>query len=685
MTEINLDVHNEQLRSGKYPVLATAGSLVKKPEGEILGRDTTTIREAIRNPEKANVVLLGDPGVGKTSIIQKFAYVDASDYLVISLNLEMLVIDKTADKEIEMAQNLEKAASEAAQYSKDNDVIVVLFIDEVHRIAQISPVVVESFKPILEKSAASGFRIIGATTLKEYETWIVPNQALDQRFLRTNVDEVTKDTAIAILKSRANLHRVMPYAEEGIFEEIYDITRRFLPMNAQPRASIDLMLDMVGAITVREYMKDGHLHREYGPAPGVAHDDDKWFNHYVLHRVILRKFHIDVDHRADVHGMRREMTSRIKGQEDAINKVCLTVAARKAGFTDPTKPLSMLFMGPSGVGKTEAVNILSEYLQLPLQRIDLSVFNSAAQVPEFVRLISSMAWQKPNSIILIDEIDKSTNEIMNTMLSVTDMGQLQTGEDGGRVVSFAGNIIIFTTNEGGDTVLAATKNNSSAQPNRSEMLKALGNSSIFSSANLGRIDEVIIFNKLSTDIERMIASKECAEHFSRAASETRRIWADEAVMTYVTNQTAANGAQGAREVKRTLRRLVLSAIAEYMLNINDVDPLFVYVDGRLKNRDALVADLESGDLKVEACKPLEVNESFRVWLERRMLAKHGLEVSLDFSEFCIPSSLEWDTKELRDRYITHIIQLVKSGYRKIKTVHVPAMGSKPAHITFKGE
>ena len=296
-----------------------------------------------------------------------------------------------------------------------------------------------------------------------------------------------------------------------------------------------------------------------------------------------------------------------------------------------------------------------------------------------------MAWQKPNSIILIDEIDKSTNEIMNTMLSVTDMGQLQTGEDGGRVVSFAGNIIIFTTNEGGDTVLAATKNNSSAQPNRSEMLKALGNSSIFSSANLGRIDEVIIFNKLSTDIERMIASKECAEHFSRAASETRRIWADEAVMTYVTNQTAANGAQGAREVKRTLRRLVLSAIAEYMLNINDVDPLFVYVDGRLKNRDALVADLESGDLKVEACKPLEVNESFRVWLERRMLAKHGLEVSLDFSEFCIPSSLEWDTKELRDRYITHIIQLVKSGYRKIKTVHVPAMGSKPAHITFKGE
>ena len=183
----------------------------------------------------------------------------------------------------------------------------------------------------------------------------------------------------------------------------------------------------------------------------------------------------------------------------------------------------------------------------------------------------------------------------------------------------------------------------------------------------------------------MIAMKECAEHFSRAASETRRIWADDAVMTYVTNQTAANGAQGAREVKRTLRRLVLSAIAEYMLNVNDVDPLFVYVDGRLKNRDALVADLESGDLKVEACKPLDFTESFRVWLERRMYARHGLEVSLDFSEFCIPESLQWDSKELRDQYISHIIRLIKSGYRKIKTVHVPASGARSAHITFKGE
>lgn len=687
MTHIEILAHEQKLRSGAYPTLATAGKLIRKPESEIIGRDTTELREAIRNPEKANVVLIGDPGVGKTTFIQKFAYVDSDDYLIISLNLEALVINKETSMDIELAQNLEKAAAEAAKYSKDNDVIVVLFIDEFHRLAQLSEVVVEAFKPILEKSATEGFRIIGATTLKEYEKWIVPNPPLDQRVLRMNLDEPPRNIVIRVLKSRLQQYSVDEYAEEGICDEIYDTAKQYLPMNAQPRASIDLLLDMVGAITSREYMRGGKLQREYGPVTGLPDNGGKWFNHHVLHRVVMRKFHIDIDHRVNLRRLRVRLEDALMGQQEPIDAVCRALGTSKAGFTDPTKPLlSMMFMGPSGVGKTEMVKIISEELQIPLQRIDLSVFTSVDQVQSFVNLLSYMAWSKPNSIILIDEIDKSINEVMNTMLSVTDDGQLQTGVDGGRVVSFAGNIIIMTTNAGGNVILDAKKNDSTKALDRNEMIKALENDPTFSSANLGRIDELVLFNKLPAVIERKIAQNEAHKQFENMKTDTRTIVADEDVYTLVVNQTSAKGSQGAREVKRTLRRLVFASIADHMLHVDDMHPIFVYVDGRLKGRDPGVQDQLSGDLVVETCVPLREVEKFKSWLESRMTMKLGRDVVLDFSEFVIPTSLEWHNDTKRKQYIEHIIMLIEKQHaRKIITYRKPQHGATPAQITFKGE
>lgn len=686
MTHIEILTHEKKLRSGAYPTLAVAGKLIRKPESEIIGRDTTELREAIRNPEKANVVLIGDPGVGKTTFIQKFAYVDSEDYLIIALNLEALVINKDTSMDIEMAQNLEKVAAEAAQYSKDNDVIVVLFIDEFHRLAQLSEVVVEAFKPVLEKSATEGFRIIGATTLKEYEKWVVPNPPLDQRVLRMNLDEPSRGVVIQVLKSRLRQYGVDEYAEDGICDEIYETAKQYLPMNAQPRASIDLLLDMVGAITTREYMRDGQLHREYGPVGGVPAKGGKWFNHHVLHRVVMRKFHIDIDHHVDLRRLRTRLEDSLMGQQEPIDMVCRALGTSKAGFTDPTKPLlSMMFMGPSGVGKTEMVKIISEELQIPLQRIDLSIFTSVDQVQSFVNLLSYMAWSKPNSIILIDEIDKSINEVMNTMLSVTDDGQLQTGAEGGRVVSFAGNIIIMTTNAGGNVILDAKKNDSTKALDRNEMIKALENDPTFSSANLGRIDELVLFNKLPASIERKIAQIEAQKQFENMQTNTRRIVADEDVFTLVVNQTSAKGSQGAREVKRTLRRLVFASIADHMLHVDDINPIFAYVDGRLKGRDPGVQDQLSGDLVVESCVPLGETEKFKAWLEARMQAKFGKTVTLDFSQFVIPKSLNWQDATHRKRHIEQITRLIEEqGATKIITYRKPQQGSYPAQITFKG-
>ena len=169
----------ERIKS-QYPHLAKAGSPIEVPAAPILGRDTTELRLALRNPEKANVILLGDPGSGKTAFMQGFTYdEESSNYLVISINVERIIENNKGDKDAELANGLQNLGAEVSQYCQEQNVIMTLFIDEFHRIPMLSPSAVEAMKPILEKSAYNGFRIVAATTFEENDQWIAPNRALD--------------------------------------------------------------------------------------------------------------------------------------------------------------------------------------------------------------------------------------------------------------------------------------------------------------------------------------------------------------------------------------------------------------------------------------------------------------------------------------------------------------------------
>jgi len=353
-------IHNQintfNNHKNEYPALSRAATALAEPSAPILGRDheLADLRLNLRNPEKANVILLGEPGSGKSAIVQGFTYdKNSTQYLTLSIDVERLAQDPNADKDAEMANGLLDLVAETREYSQQYNVIVILFIDEFHRIAMISPTSVESLKPILEKSAHNGFRVIAATTFEEYNDWIAPNRALDQRLLRMDLPELPRESVISILKSRAKQYKVDSFADESIYGEIYDTSKQILISNSQPRASIDILLNMVGNITKTDYMKNGKLIREYATPKELNINSEYALSRPMLNRVIQRAYGIDIDNRIDIKHVRSSLRNRILNQEQAVEAVLSRLEMSLAGFNDPTRPkISFLSTGTTGTGKS---------------------------------------------------------------------------------------------------------------------------------------------------------------------------------------------------------------------------------------------------------------------------------------------------------------------------------------------
>lgn len=337
----------------RYPAMKQAATPLARPSAPILGRDSSELRLGLRNPEKANVIMLGEPGSGKTAYIQGFTYDEHStQYLVLSVDVERLVKDSMGDKDTEMANGLLDLVSQVSDYAVSHDVIVVLFIDEFHRIAMVSPSAVEALKPILEKSAHNGFRVIAATTFEEYDEWIAPNRALDQRLLRITLPELPREAVINILKSRAKQYGVLELADPEVFGEIYDTSKQILISNSQPRASIDILLNVVGNITKIEFMQGGELQREYYTAKELNVDSEYPLSRPMLNRVIQRSYGIDIDNKVSIPEIKEALHKGILNQNQAVKAVISLLELSLTGFNDPTRPKSsFLSTGSTGVGK----------------------------------------------------------------------------------------------------------------------------------------------------------------------------------------------------------------------------------------------------------------------------------------------------------------------------------------------
>ena len=644
----------------QYPHLAKAGTPIEFPAAPIMGRDTTELREALRNPEKANVILLGDPGSGKTAFMQGFTYDDASiNYLTISINVEKIIENNNGDKDAELANGLQNLVAEVSRYCKEQNIIMILFMDEFHRISMLSPTAVEAMKPILEKSAYNGFRIVAATTFEEYDQWIAPNRALDQRLLRMTITELPREAVIGILKSRARQYDVDDKAEDDIYDAIYDISKEILLSNSQPRASIDIFNSLIGTVTKDEYMKDGKLIRTYATNKELGIPGDRVLCRHMLNKVIQRAYGIDIDNQVRVKDVRHALETRIYNQDFAVAKVMNRLEMILAGFNDPTRPRgSLLFTGPTGTGKTELTKVVSETLNIPLKRFDMSRYSRPEDAVAFADDLAQAAWSAPNGLILIDEIEKSSRQAINNLLQVLDDARLTAANNPNRVISFTGNIIFITTNLASEIYQHMKQFSGEGEDIDVELVyKALADDDRFETAVLGRLDDIVPFLGLPQHAMMKIAERELNYNLNIIETDKRRVLVSPDIIPYIVKDRTSqdNERGGARDAKRNVKSVVLQQVAHYLADEPEQRPIILYLKGKARFLHDEILDPLSADVALIECHD---NDKVAYWLKQ---LSEQLKVHIQDDGIFVPNT--WTSQD----FARSIVAGVRAGIRKFKT------------------
>lgn len=643
-----------------YPSLSKAAEIMPPPPATILGRDLNELRRGLRNPEKANVVLLAEPGTGKTAYVQGFAYdKDSLDYyLVLEVNPERL-IEKTGDRDNALLTGFNELLDEAGKYSKEHDIIVVLFIDEFHKMMKISPSLMQSLKPRLEKSALNGFRLIAATTFQEYNDSIAQDRALDQRFLQIKLSELPKDAVLHVLENRAKQHGVLEHLDKGVLEDIYIESKRLLMSNAQPRASIDILNSMIGDTVKREHIENGRLVKEFYTPEELGLATDKVISRPLLKRVIKRAHGVDIDNAVDVKNVINSLKTQLYNQDNAIEIVVHLLEMAAQGFSDVTRPkFSFLSTGSTGTGKTQLAKILSESLTIPLKRFDMSRYSDPNTAKEFGDALFQAAWSTPNAYILVDEVEKSSRQAMNILLQVLDDARLTDSVNPDRVASFSGCIINLTTNLGSEVYQNMQKfQSASAQADAELVYKALANSDVFETAVLGRVDEIVPFHPLPSDAMEKIARRTLAEAVDAAQTRERKVIVSDDIIPYIVKDRTSGDTErgGARDAIRNVRNIVVQQLAHYLTYTKQEVPVIIYLKGRPRFKYTDVADPLNAQVAIMECYPIHFGDE--------ILNK----LSAQIHKPLINKGLYFPTDKPLQHYVQELVSLVKSGYFQFYT------------------
>lgn len=645
----------------EYPNLFQAAEVLSAPPAKILGRDPNEIRKGLRNPEKANIALLADAGVGKSAAVQAFAYdKDSIDvYLTLEVNPEK-VMAAGDDRDTALLVGFRNIIDEAGRYSKEQNVIVVLFIDEFHKIAMFSPSLVEALKPILEMSAMNNFRIIAATTFEEYNEWIASkNRALDQRFLRITLSELPEEVVLNILRGRAEQHGVSDLLDPNIVQEIYDESKRILLSNSQPRASLDILLSMIGETVKTEKMVDGKLVRKFYTPEEMGLVSEYSLSRPLLKRIIQRTHSIDIDNQVNVNYVEEELKAKLFNQDQAIETVMRYLEMAAVGFSDPERPkFSFLSTGSTGVGKTELAKIVSESMRIPLKRFDMSRYSNEKDAGIFADDLFHSVWSAPNAYLLIDEVEKSSRSAMNILLQVLDDARLTDSKNPNRVASFSGAIINLTTNIGSEVYQSMQAHQASDAEVDTELIyKALSDADVFETAVLGRIDAIVPFRPLPYAALEKIAYKTLQDAVDIVETRKRRILVSDDVIPYIAIDRLSTDTErgGARDVKRNIKNIVIQKIAHRIAHETEEFPLIIYIKGQARFRHKHIADPLNANVDLLACHSQEDTDKLLEGLSQRVkrpLINSGLFLREDVS---------------LSTHAQDIVNLVQKGYNKFST------------------
>ena len=610
----------------------------------VIGRDKEIARviEILNRRTKNNPVLIGEAGVGKTAVVEGLAQqiVDGSvpaklqDKRIISLNVVSLVQGTGIRGQFE--QRMQQLIKEL----QDHDDII-LFIDEIHEIvgagnAEGGMDAGNIIKPAL---ARGDLQLVGATTLNEYRE-IEKDSALSRRFQPVDVKEPSVAETIQILKGiqkRYEDYHHVHYTDDAI-KSAAELSERYIQDRFLPDKAIDL-LDEAGSrmnltipyvdkeklqerIAAAEKLKQESLQNEdyekaayyrdqiekYNKVKDQKVDPDKSpvITSKIMNKIVEEKTGIPVgDLQKQEENQLQNLASNLKehviGQDKAVDKVARAIRRNRIGFNESGRPIgSFLFVGPTGVGKTELAKQLAKQMfgsEDAMIRFDMSEYMESYSVSKLIGSapgyvgyeeagqLTEQVRRNPYSLILLDEIEKADPSVMNLFLQILDDGRLTDSQ--GRTVSFKDTIIIMTSNAGQgikETSVGFTAENASDEPDaaRSSM------SQFFKPEFLNRLDDVIDFNELSKEDLVKIVDLMLNSVNNMVKSRGMQITVtDEAKNKLV--EEGYNPAMGARPLRRTIQEEIEDKVADYKLD----HPTAKNLTASVKDQKIVVSDEEN--------------------------------------------------------------------------------------------
>ena len=647
----------------------------------VIGRDQE-IRDIITvlaRKTKNNVILLGEPGVGKTAIIEGLAQRIVKNDVPQSLkNKEIFELDMGALLAGAKYQGeFEERLKAVLNKIKDSDHKIILFIDEIHLIVgagRTSGALDASnmLKPML---ARGDIDCIGATTLKEYQEYIEKDRALERRFQPIMVDEPTKEDTLSILrglKSKFEAHHGVHISDNALVASV-NYSVRYIPNRFLPDKAIDLLDEACAETRVEiesmpyeldevnrkinqiqmeklaleqekdeqskvrlanlvkeltqlqgqkdELMKEWNKEKEeikeskdlkkklddlnfdlqtaynngdfkkaseinYKEIPQIKKRieeiEEKEKDHHIISEmidenniaeIVAKMTHIPVSRikkgeKERVLHLEEILKKRVIGQDNAIELVSNAILRQRAGINDASRPIgSFLFMGPTGVGKTEVARALADALfdsSSHVIRLDMveyqekySVSRLIGAAPGYIGYeeggqLTEPVRHNPYSIVLFDEIEKASLDVLNLLLSIMDEGRLTDAQ--GRLCDFKNTVIIMTSNIGSEEILKG----------HNEGLKYLLQAH-FKPEFLNRIDEIVTFNPLSKDVQYKIAKKMLNELKERLQNEYYYVDFDDSLISY-TVENSFSEEFGARPLKRFIQHIIETYLAKYIID-----------------------------------------------------------------------------------------------------------------------
>ena len=630
----------------------------------VIGREKEIQRviQILSRRTKNNPVLIGEPGVGKTAIAEGLAERIASgdvpedllDKRVLSLDLSGMVAGTKYRGEFE-----ERIKNTLDEVKKDGNII--LFIDELHTIvgAGSAEGAVDAANIIKPALGRGEIRVIGATTLNEYRKYIEKDAALERRFQPVTVGEPTPEATLEILKGlrdKYEAHHKLTITDEAL-EAAVQLSKRYIGDRFLPDKAIDLMDEAASQVRMDAESsspdlkaleeKISTLHRE--KAEAIAGQDfekaaqlrdieknyqeqveierDNWRKQMAQNRgsvtaddvakVVAGWTGIPVTRLTEDESMRllkleEKLHQRVVGQEDAVTAVAKAIRRSRVGLKDPKRPIgSFLFLGPTGVGKTELCKTLAEAMfgdENAMVRIDMSEYMEKHTVSRLIGSppgyvgheeggqLTEKVRRKPYSVVLFDEIEKAHEDVWNILLQILEDGIVTDSQ--GRKVDFKNTVIVMTSNVGAKNITAAEsklgfdgkeKDEKESEEARFARIREAVMTDLkrtFRPEFLNRIDEIIVFRQLTQENIVQIARRMLDVTGQRMAQQGITLEADDDAVAELAKD-GFDPQYGARPLRRAIQNTVEDAVAEQML------------EGSLKSGDTAHVRLKDGKVVIE--------------------------------------------------------------------------------------